>query len=142
MGAATVLMVSAMDLPKNVVGILADCGYTSAKEIIKKVMRDLKLLPNLMYPFVRLGARLFGGFDPDEFSPIEAMKKCRLPIIFYHGSRDGFVPCYMSEQNYNACTSEHKRLVIIDGADHGLCFPVAMQRYEQELKDFFADILN
>ena len=138
MGAATVLMASAMELPENVVGVLADCGYTSSEEIIKKVMRDIKLPPNLLYPFVRLGAIIFGGFDPNEFSPIEAMKKCRLPIIFYHGSSDGFVPCYMSEKNYDACVSERKRLVIIDGADHGLAFPVDVQKYEQELDDFFS----
>ncbi len=34
MGAATVLMVSALDLPENVRGIIADCPYTSAKDII------------------------------------------------------------------------------------------------------------
>lgn len=142
MGAATVLMMSAMDLPKNVVGVLADCGYTSSEDIIKKVMRDMKLPANLLYPFARLGARLFGGFDPDAFSPIEAMKKCRLPIIFFHGDADSYVPCYMSEQNFEACASEKKRLVIIEGAEHGLCFPAAIKKYESELRDFFAGILN
>ena len=39
MGAATVLMTADKDLPKNVVGILADCGYTSAKDIIKIVIK-------------------------------------------------------------------------------------------------------
>ena len=142
MGAATVMMVSAMDLPSNVVGVLADCGYTSSEDVIKKVMRDMKLPADLLYPFARLGARLFGGFDPDEFSPIEAMKKCRLPIIFFHGDADGYVPCYMSEQNFEACSSERKRLVIIESAEHGLCFPTDMKKYVKELDDFFADVLN
>ena len=142
MGAATVMMMSAMDLPSNVVGVLADCGYTSSEDIIKKVMRDMKLPADLLYPFARLGARLFGGFDLDEFSPIEAMKKCRLPIIFFHGDADSYVPCYMSEQNFEACVSEKKRLVIIEGAEHGLCFPAAMEKYVTELGDFFADVLN
>ena len=142
MGAATVMMMSAMDLPSNVVGVLADCGYTSSEDIIKKVMRDMKLPADLLYPFARLGARLFGGFDLDEFSPIEAMKKCRLPIIFFHGDADSYVPCYMSEQNFDACVSDKKRLVIIEGAEHGLCFPAAMEKYVTELGDFFADVLN
>ena len=142
MGAATVMMMSAMDLPSNVVGVLADCGYTSSEDIIKKVMRDMKLPADLLYPFARLGARLFGGFGLDEFSPIEAMKKCRLPIIFFHGDADSYVPCYMSEQNFEACVSDKKRLVIIEGAEHGLCFPAAMGKYVTELGDFFADVLN
>ena len=35
MGASTVLMTAGQPLPENVIGVLADCGYTSAKEIIK-----------------------------------------------------------------------------------------------------------
>lgn len=36
MGAATVLMASSLDLPKNVIGVLADCGYNKPGDIIKK----------------------------------------------------------------------------------------------------------
>ncbi|MBR5242535.1 MAG: alpha/beta hydrolase, partial [Clostridia bacterium] len=71
MGAASVLTASGYPLPKNVVGILADCGYTSTKEIIKKVIRDMKLPANILYPFVRLGAILFGRFDPNGRSAID-----------------------------------------------------------------------
>lgn len=142
MGAATVMTASSMPLPRNVIGVLADCGYTSAKDIIKKVITDMHLPANLLYPFARLGARLFGGFDPDETSPIESMKKCRLPIIFFHGDTDDFVPCYMSEENYEACTSEHKRLVITPGAGHGLCFPTNQKAYLDELRNFFAPHLS
>ena len=65
MGAATVLMASELKLPENVVGIVADCPYSSPKDIIKKVMRDMRLPSGIFYPFVRLGALLFGGFDPN-----------------------------------------------------------------------------
>ncbi|MBO5203889.1 MAG: alpha/beta hydrolase [Clostridia bacterium] len=138
MGAATVMIAAGRELPTNVVGVLSDCGYTSAKDIIKKVMEDMKLPSGLLYPFARISAMVFGGFDPDKASPISAMRKCRLPIIFFHGDKDGYVPCYMSEENYSACISEHKRLVIISGADHGLCFPVDMKTYFAELEQFFA----
>jgi fermentation-respiration switch protein FrsA (DUF1100 family) len=142
MGAATVMSAASMSLPKNVIGVLADCGYTSTREIIKKVIRDMKLPAELLYPFARLGARLFGGFDPDSSSPIESMKKCTLPVIFFHGDKDDFVPLSMSEENYAACASEHKRLVVIKGAGHGLAFPVDQETYLSELCDFFAPCLE
>jgi len=71
MGAATAMLVAGSDdLPENVVGALADCGYTSAEAIIKKVMReDMHLPPAVFFPFVKLGARLFGRFDIDDASP-------------------------------------------------------------------------
>lgn len=137
MGAATVMSAAGEELPQNVIGVLADCGYTSTEDIVKKVMRDMKLPPNILYPFARLGAIIFGRFDPNKKSPIMAMKKCRLPIIFLHGDTDEYVPCYMSEQNYEACVSDKKRLVIIHGAGHGLCFPVDIDGYIAALHEFF-----
>lgn len=142
MGAATVMLASAEELPVNVVGVLADCGYTSARAIICKVIRDMKLPPSLLYPFVRLGGRIFGHFDIDETSPIEAMRACRLPIIFYHGDTDDFVPHAMSLENFDACVSEKKRMVTVEGAGHGLCYVTDPKLYLDELRDFFAPILE
>ena len=59
MGAATVLMAAGKPLPKNVIGVLADCGYSSPKAIMKTVIRRMGLPGDLAYPFVRLGANLF-----------------------------------------------------------------------------------
>ena len=142
MGAATVLTAASAPLPENVVGILADCGYTSTKAIIQKVMRDRKLPPAVLYPFVKLGAILYGHFCPDSTSPIASMPNCHLPVIFFHGDHDAFVPCRMSEENFAACASEAKRLVITPGAGHGLCFSVDQEAYLAELNDFFAPFLG
>lgn len=136
MGAATVLMAAGKPLPKNVIGVLADCGYSSAEAIIKKVIRQMKLPEKLAYPFVKLGALLYGGFDLEETSPMEAMKTCRVPVIFFHGEDDDFVPCDMSRQLYEACSSR-KMLVTIPGAGHGLSYAVEPERYIESLLEFF-----
>ncbi len=139
MGAATVLMAAGKPLPKNVIGILADCGYSSPKEIIKKVIRQMGLPAELAYPFVKLGARLYGHFDLEEISPVEAMKDCTVPVIFFHGEDDDYVPCEMSRINYEACAAK-KMLVTVPGAGHGLSYPVAPATYLQALRDFFEPI--
>lgn len=136
MGAATVMMAAGEDLPDNVIGILADCGYSSPKEIICKVIRDMKLPPKPIYLLIRLGAKLFGRFDLEETSALEALQRCKKPVIFFHGENDDFVPCHMSKLCFDACASE-KRLVTIPEAGHGLAYPVAPERYIRELKDFF-----
>lgn len=136
MGAATVLMASGENLPPQVKGILADCPYSSAKEIIKKVIRGMGLPASLLYPFVRLGARLYGGFDPNDAEPIKAVKRATVPIILYHGDADGFVPCEMSERLFDACASEKKRLIKIKGADHGIAFSVDKENYLKTLNEF------
>ena len=136
MGAATVLMAAGKPLPSNVIGVLADCGYTSPEAIIKSVIRQMRLPVTLLYPFVRLGARIYGGFDLESGSPIESIKNCRLPVIFFHGEADNFVPCYMSRENFDACTSR-KAIYTVPGAGHGLSFPANQAQYIQQLGDFF-----
>ena len=135
MGAATVAIAAGEELPKNVVCVLADCGFSSAEEIIKKVIRQMHLPPSLAYPFVKWGAKIYGGFDLEERSPLEAMKRATVPVIFIHGDGDAFVPSYMSKQLYDACTS-HKKLVLVRGAGHGLSFPVDRALYVSALRDF------
>lgn len=136
MGASTVLMAAGRELPPNVIGVLADCGYTTAKEIMMEVIRQMRLPPKLCYPFVRLGAKLYAGFDPDGYSALEAAPKIRVPVIFFHGDADDFVPCSMSRKNFDACTGR-KKLVLVPGAGHGLAFPVDEESYLQELRAFF-----
>ena len=138
MGASTVLMAAGQPLPKNVIGVLADCGYTSAKEIIKLVIRQMKLPPNLAYPFVKLGALLFVRFYPDKDYSISSVSRCKVPVIFYHGESDDFVPCYMSKENFDACASK-KELVTIPGAGHGLSYLVAPEKYLSTLRRFFEE---
>ena len=135
MGAATVMMAAGEPLPKNVICVLADCGYSSAEEIIKKVVKEMKLPVKVFYPFIKLGAKIFGGFDLEETSPMEAMKKCTLPIVFVHGDTDDFVPYDMSVRLCEACTSEKKTLITIKGAGHGLAFPADKDGYVNALAD-------
>ena len=133
MGAATVMMATRYPLPENVVCVLADCGYTSPKEIIQKVVRDMKLPVKLLYPFIRLGALLYGRFDLEETSAMENMQKCTVPVVFVHGDNDAFVPYEMSVRLHEACKSEKKILITIPGAGHGLAFPVDRDGYVNQL---------
>lgn len=139
MGASTVLLCAQYDLPENVVCILGDCGFTSAKDIIKDVIRGMKLPPDLSYLFVKLGAKLFGKFDPDETSSLEAVKKAKVPIIFIHGAADDFVPAWMSQKMYDACPTT-KRLVMVPDARHGAAFLLGREQYFRELHAFCREI--
>ena len=141
MGASTVIMAAGAPLPPQVKGVLADCGFSAAKDIICKVIRQLKLPAKLLYPFVRLGAMVFGGFDPERYSAREAAKTATVPIIFFHGETDDFVPYEMSKENFDACTSR-KMLITIPDAGHGLCYPVDPKGYLQALRDFFGPELS
>ena len=138
MGASTVLMAAGKPLPENVVGVLADCGFSSPKKIIQKCAKDLHCPAGLLYPFIKLGAKWFGHFDLEEYTPLEAMKTCTIPVIFFHGETDDFVPCDMSREIYEVCTSP-KKLVTVPNAGHGLVYLVDSDGYFQAVVEFFTE---
>lgn len=138
MGAATVLMASALELPSNVRCITADCGYSSQAEIIKKVCKELKLPPWMVMPFIRLGAKVYGSFDLYSETPMDAVKKASVPIIFFHGDNDNFVPCEMSKSMYESCMS-NKDMFIAEGAAHGVSYLEQGNEYRSHLAKFFRD---
>jgi fermentation-respiration switch protein FrsA (DUF1100 family) len=136
MGAATVVMAGGEELPPNVIGILADCGYNSQKDIMLKIAGEMGFPPKLCYPFIKLAARVFGGFDLEETTPMDALKKVKVPVIFFHGEDDGFVPCWMSKAMYEACPGK-KDICTVPGADHGLSYPMDMDGYVARVRAFF-----
>ncbi len=140
MGAATVVMAAGEELPECVAGIIADCGYTSPKEIISSVIESKHLPAKVFYPLVRLSGRIFGGFDCEECSAVESAKKARVPAVFIHGEADKFVPCQMGRENYDAYAGE-KLIVTVPGAAHGLSYVVDTPKCQAALEKFLDNIL-
>jgi len=137
MGATSVLMASELELPDNVCGIAADSAFTSPHAIWKHVSEN-----NLHIPY----ALHKGGADrmcqqkihmeAGAASTIEALKHCKVPVFFAHGTDDHFVPVEMTYENYKACASE-KRLLIVPGADHCLSYLMEKENYERAAKEFW-----
>lgn len=141
MGAATVMMAETEELPANVKGIIADCGYTSPEDIIKKNIRELHFPMWPIYALARLGARLYGHFDLEECSAMEGVVTGKLPVLFIHGDKDSVVPYRMCEKLYSACRSRKKRLTV-QGADHAICSLVATNDYVQAILSFAGGLMN
>lgn len=137
MGATTVLMTAGLKLPDNVRGIMADCGFTSAHDIWKHVAKNnLHLSYGLRGEIADNLCRRKIKMKSDACSTTEAMKKCKVPVLFAHGSADHFVPVEMTYENYRACRSE-KQLLIVPGADHGMSYYLERKRYEKACREFW-----
>ena len=139
MGATTVMMASALPLPKNMSGLIADCGFTSPYEVVLSVMKatHIPVFPNLQ--LAELFARGFAKFGFKDASTIDAMKQCRYPVFFIHGKKDDFVPYEMSVRNYEACISEKKKFFSVDEAGHGMCYLSDRETLQKEIISFFDD---
>lgn len=136
MGAATVLMASDMSLPENVIGIMADCPYSSPKAILCSVMKNLGFPSKLTYWMAKLSAKWIGKFDVEEASAIEAVKRSEIPTLIIHGDSDDFVPCSMSI-DCQLAGEGHVDLLLIKGAGHGMSHCVDTSGYEKAVYAFF-----
>ncbi len=141
MGAATVIMASELELPPQVCGIIADCPYSSPEEIIKKTAGEMGFPPRLVFPFIRLGGIIFGGFDVCERTPLEAAKGATLPLLLIHGLEDGFVPSDMSRELAKAYGGR-VTLELFEEAGHGTSYLYNTEKYRAALEKFYADILE
>lgn len=140
MGAATVLMASGMDLPGNVKGIIADCPYSRAEDIIVHVGRNMRFPAAFTKPFAWLGARIFGGFDLHETDALRSVEKSRIPILIIHGEEDHFVPTGMSADIQRANTKMVRRFTFPD-AGHAMSYLVDKERYWKVVREFMEEVL-
>ncbi len=138
MGCATVTMMGGReDLPDNVKMIVADCGFTTAKALFEYKLKDLGVPPERLIEAVDRVHKRRQGFSFDELKPVAAVKNARVPMLFIHGAEDKLVPCFMVKELYEACGSEYKDLLIVEGADHAQSYMVDKNAFEAKLDAMF-----
>lgn len=117
MGGATTMMTTGEKLPANVRAAVADCGYTSVYDQYEFIMKDR----GLYYLQPLLGVTSFvsqldGNLSFRKCSPEEAVRHSVTPTLFVHGEADRFVPFYMQQQVYDACSAEKEKFSVKEAA--------------------------
>lgn len=138
MGATTVLLSLNYKLPNNVVGVIADSGFTSPVDIIKLVAKkSMKINAGFFIPILNACCLLLGGFSLYKSNTIKSAKKSDLPILLIHGKADNFVPPEMSQSVFDE-RKENTEIFLVENAGHGLGFLVdtkgAMEKLEAFIK--------
>jgi pimeloyl-ACP methyl ester carboxylesterase len=139
MGGASVLMAAGLDLPRNVRGIIADCPFSSPREIIGRVASDQGMSAVVSVVMCSLGALVYGGFRLGSASATNSVKHTKLPILILHGEEDRYVPCEMSQrlQQLNGGV----RLETFPKAAHGMSYMEDPLRYELAVESFLRENL-
>ncbi len=156
MGGATVLLAAGEALPDNVVGVIADCGYTSPAAICKKCLKQwFRLPPFPIYYGALLWIRWFcgvwftvpfwrAGGHKSERARYEtgdctlALEKTKLPILIAHGMADDFVPYEMSVENFAHADKDKVTLLSVPEAAHGMAWMQDRETYRGAIRDLWA----
>lgn len=134
MGASTVLMTAGLELPENVKGVVADCGFTSAYDEWRYVVKDnLHLSYGFRGYMIDEICKKKINTNSKDITTITAMQNTSVPILFIHGSDDKFVPIRMTYENYKACKAP-KRLLVVPGAGHGQSYYCEKENYENAVR--------
>lgn len=142
MGGATVLMTGGEELPGQVKCIIADCAYTSVRDILSYQARRLYRLPAFpLVPLVSLVCKIRAGYFFGEASALRQVSKTRLPLLFIHGAEDTFVPLAMLQPLY-AASQAYKEQMIVPGAGHGLAYSADVAGYRKRVGEFLAKFVS
>lgn len=142
MGAATVMMASGEDLPKNVKCIIEDCGYSSVLEEFCYQLKKLFKLPKFPFIYIcEIVSSIIAGYKLSEASCINQVKKCKTPLLFIHGEKDEFVPTEMVHKLFEAANCE-KEIFIVPKAGHGVCENIDKANYWKTIDKFCSKYLS
>ncbi len=137
MGSATVMIMTGNEnLPSNVRFTIADCGYTSAISEFKYKLDSWKVPQKPLLPIACAINKVCAHYDFDkDTDALSAVSRAKIPMLFVHGDKDGFVPTHMVYPLYHDCPTD-KDLLIVEGADHAESYKLAPEAYEEKIKAF------
>ena len=139
LGGATVLMTGGLELPPEVKGIIADCPFTSAKDMFTQVLHTMYHLPAFpILPMANAINRKKAGYGLDDCRSDEEVRKIRVPLLLIHGDADTFVPAEMSEQIYRS-SPPGTQMLIVHGAGHAQSIYADNKAYEAALDELIAE---
>lgn len=143
MGGATVMMTAGEEsLPPQVVVGIEDCGYTSVQDEIEyELTHTFHLLPFPLMNIASFFTKVFGGYGFKEASSLEQVKKSRIPLLFIHGTSDGFVPSSMLDEVFSAADCKKEKL-LIEGAGHASSSSTNPELYWKTITDFIKPEFN
>ena len=145
MGGATVCMVSGMDLPPQVKGIISDSAFTSPKYVFTHVLHSMYHLPATpMIPLADKVNKRLAGYGLDDCNAAREVRKAKVPMLFIHGSKDTFVPPRICAMSCMKSAAAPKTSLIVGWAARP-CWRATIkntQEYEEALDKFIGGIIK
>lgn len=140
MGAATVMLTSGNDLPKNVKLIIEDSGYTSAADILGyHCQKRFHIKGKLLIKGISLVSKVRAGFSYAQADCKKALEKNRLPILMMHGKNDFTVPFEMRDE-LSTCGKAPKETYESLGV-HIRSYYIDSQTYQRTVENFLKKYL-
>lgn len=136
MGSA--ISISVLDRTQKLAFVVADCGFSSLKDLLRDLYRQRHAL--FFLPGANLMTRLFFGYWINQSHPIEALKNNYVPLLFIHGKNDRLIPPSHSLAMAKA-SQGYVEVQLIEGAVHaGSRHKLGQASYSKMIATFLDNI--
>ncbi len=102
MGATTICLACGKQLPQNVVLAIEDCGFANAYKQLSHAYFKSKMANKLIFKIFYSFTKRAKNLDLKKVDAENALKKCKIPMLFIHGENDDFVPA----ENFKTLSSQ------------------------------------
>ena len=123
---------------------IADCPYSSFRRQLKDVVKRTLGLPDFIIStivfFSNLFIRLIYGYDINRIDIIAKIHRMENPALFTTCRGDGYIDYKMTEELFETCRSESKKLVLYEEGGHTGAYPANREEYIKMITDFLDEI--
>lgn len=135
MGAAVAIQAAAID--SRIKAVAAEAGFTDLRTISVDYQRRIVKLPwHFLRNVAMSRSQKIARFKARDVSPVNDVRKLRIPVLFIHGMEDRFIKYEYSKTLYHHA-NEPKDLFLVPGASHTDILEVAGPAYENKIVSFF-----
>ncbi len=140
MGAAIALQKASID--KRVSAVVSENSFSTLRTIFDDYQKRMIILPfHYLRNLIINRSEQLASFDAKEVSPLNAVKKISVPLLFIYGKLDNKIHYRYSIQLFeNACAS--KELFPVENASHANVREIAGNSYDNKLISFYEQHLQ
>lgn len=135
MGAAVALQCAAID--KRITAVVAENSFATLRTIFDDYQKRMIKLPfHYLRNLVIKRSEWLAQFKASDVSPLDAVAKIHIPLLFIYGTGDKLINYKYSIMLFEN-TDDPKELFPIQGAAHNDTWNIAGETYERKLLHFF-----
>ena len=139
-GGVAALLAAAGGLPQSVAAVAADSAYVSVQARAHELLAEADA-GWLGRRLLEAAYRLAHGVSMGEGNVAEKIAGADVPLLLIHGTGDTQVLAWQSEDIASAA-GENARLLLVEGAEHGMARYLEPDAYYDALIGFFEDALE
>ncbi|MBD0403083.1 alpha/beta hydrolase [Flammeovirga sp. EKP202] len=144
LGGATVTSHSGINETTHSVDFyIADCPFSDTKELLAFRAEEDFHVPDLGFMNTSsIVTKLMAGFYLGDASPIQNVKKSKVPFLFIHGKDDKYIPMQMTKDLFEAKEFGEKYIWLVPDAKHAKSITVAPVMYEITVMNYINTVLS